>query len=978
MQPRSLRIVAGGVLFLVLAGTGCPAQTYFTLHSFSTNSEGRPGGGVVFSGTSLYGTAPQGGTKGLGELFKVNTDGTGFAVVKGFTGGDGGQEPWGGLVLSGTTLYGTTYSGGTSNFGTIFKVNTDGRGFAVLKSFAGGDDAANPYAGLVLSGATLFGWTGSGGISNKGTLFKINTDGSGYAVLKRFAGGSDGQLGYGGGDLVMSATTIYGVTGYDYASNNGEVLYKINTDGSGYAVLRYFTNSSKGLHPAEGLALSGTTLYGSLIPLEDFTNNGTLFKVNTDGGGYTVLKKFTGDDGVHPVVSLLSDTKLYGVVYAYNRSRTGLFTMNLDGTGYNILHQFTNVTEGTDPNSGLALSGGTLYGTTRYGGNAGNGVVFGLVFQPTSPGIFAAPQSQTVPTGSSVSFVAGAFGAPTLTYQWFLNGRPIGSASTNSGLTVANVTLADSGNYTVTVTNGFGSVTSAPARLDVIAKGDTTVRTCTERALRLALNEGTNVTFACDGTVTLGSTIIISTNTVLDANGHQVTISGNGLVQVFQVNSNVNCALIGLTIADGFAYGLSSGGGGILNSGTLILSNCVFLRNAAYGAPAPDYVSPAMQGGPGCGGAIYNLGVLNADQCSFLQNSCYGGSGSDGPGLSSGQISFFERGGIGGEALGGAVWNFGQLFIRRTLFASNSVTGGRGGYGLNGQVSGDITGNGADGGPGANGTGAALFNSGAGGLVDCTFCGNVATGGEGGGGGSGCVSGGGGSGGGGWGTIYSTNAFVQATNCTVARNYAKAGNGGQGGAAVCFPRAPGNNGSTKGAFATAGAAVVNTIVANNSPSNCYGAITDLGHNLSSDSSCVFTHYGSFNNVDARLAPLADNGGPTLTMALLPGSPAIDGGDATAAASTDQRGAPRPAGPAPDIGAYEYGSLQLIHIGRLESGMCALTLREVSAPSCRLFTTTDFLQWSPITTNRVAADGTAVFQVPVDLSEAVRFYRAAVP
>src|SRR6185369_9152513 len=69
--------------------------------------------------------------------------------------------------------------------------------------------------------------------------------------------------------------------------------------------------------------------------------------------------------------------------------------------------------------------------------------------------------------------------------------------------------------------------------------------------------------------------------------------------------------------------------------------------------------------------------------------------------------------------------------------------------------------------------------------------------------------------------------------------------------------------------------------------NFRGTVTDLGHNLSSDGSSAFTNIGSLYTIDPKLSPLADNGGPTLTMALLAGSPAIDAADTTAAPPTDQ-------------------------------------------------------------------------------------------
>ena len=102
--------------------------------------------------------------------------------------------------------------------------------------------------------------------------------------------------------------------------------------------------------------------------------------------------------------------------------------------------------------------------------------------------------------------------------------------------------------------------------------------------------------------------------------------------------------------------------------------------------------------------------------------------------------------------------------------------------------------------------------------------------------------------------------------------------------------------------------LVNTIVANSlSGSDCSGAVTSLGHNLDSDNAWNLTDPDDLPGEDPLLGPLPDNGGPTETHALLPGSPAIDAGDDSAAPDTDQRGAPRPYGPASDIGAFELGA-----------------------------------------------------------------------
>ncbi len=111
---------------------------------------------------------------------------------------------------------------------------------------------------------------------------------------------------------------------------------------------------------------------------------------------------------------------------------------------------------------------------------------------------------------------------------------------------------------------------------------------------------------------------------------------------------------------------------------------------------------------------------------------------------------------------------------------------------------------------------------------------------------------------------------------------------------------------------------VNTIVAGNSAptgGNCWigtGSITSLGYNMEATDTCNFHQPSDHPNTDPLLGPLADNGGPTWTHALLPTSPAIDVADnATCAAppvsGVDQRGVIRPQGLVCDIGAYEYVS-----------------------------------------------------------------------
>ncbi len=99
--------------------------------------------------------------------------------------------------------------------------------------------------------------------------------------------------------------------------------------------------------------------------------------------------------------------------------------------------------------------------------------------------------------------------------------------------------------------------------------------------------------------------------------------------------------------------------------------------------------------------------------------------------------------------------------------------------------------------------------------------------------------------------------------------------------------------------------VKNTLVANSGSANCTGTITSLGHNLDSANTCAFAAAGDLPNTDPLVGPLANNGGPTLTHALLRGSPAINAGANDGCPTTDQRGVRRPQRGVCDIGAYEF-------------------------------------------------------------------------
>jgi hypothetical protein len=140
-----------------------------------------------------------------------------------------------------------------------------------------------------------------------------------------------------------------------------------------------------------------------------------------------------------------------------------------------------------------------------------------------------------------------------------------------------------------------------------------------------------------------------------------------------------------------------------------------------------------------------------------------------------------------------------------------------------------------------------------------------------------------------------------------------------------------------------------------------------------------TPAGGDSFTDPKLGPLANNGGPTLTVALLPGSPAIDAGNTLLAPVTDQRGFPRPAGLAADIGAFEYGSVMpTIAVSR--SGATGLNILASGNANqrCRLLSSTDLATWVPIATNYIGSGGTVLFSDACAPGGACRFYRLVMP
>ena len=385
-----------GTLFKILPdGTG-----YTKLLDFLYGTTGGfPYGSLIYDGTFLYGMTSRGGANFLGTLFKILPDGTGYVKLLDFD-GTNGSSPYGSLFYDGTFLYGMTFSGGTNDLGTIVKIKPDGTGFVKLLDFTGSATGRNPYGSLISDGTFLYGMTLLGGSGNFGALFKIMPDGSGFVKLLDFDNTTN--LGaYPKGSLAYDGTYLYGTT-TDFGANGRGTIFKILTDGNGFVKLLDNDVGSSGSNPQGTLILDGAVLYGvksgggsGLAPFYP----GTVFKLNTDGSGYTMLHNFE-TSGNTPYGSLNRDLSFYygltsqGGLFDYGT----LFKIKPDGTGFERLLDFDGLTTGSHPVGRPTYDGISLYGLTSQGGINDAGTIFKI--QPDGTGFVKLMDFDDVPSGS--------------------------------------------------------------------------------------------------------------------------------------------------------------------------------------------------------------------------------------------------------------------------------------------------------------------------------------------------------------------------------------------------------------------------------------------------------------------------------------------------------------------------------------------------------------------------------------------------
>jgi CSLREA domain-containing protein len=842
-----------------IANSGSLTLTNCTLTGNSVAAIGANGGGAIanFASLTMSGctvSANNASVSGQGEGGGITNDGTMSltnCTVSGNSSGLGG-----GISTGGTATLTDCTVANNSNSGLINTGALTMTGCTVSGNSAGGGGTGGGMENFGNSTATLInctvsgntaGGTGGGFVNeNGGKLILTNCTVTGNTANASgpASPGGGGIANFGQGSVALTNCTVSG-----------------NSSDGGGGIL----NQLGGLMTLTGCTLSGNTAGGGGGGL---ANEGTLALINCTlsgnsgsgnggglanagsgaliGGGSATLTNCTvsgntaGGSGGGIANALSQAFTLNNTIVAGNRAPASpdVFQGERDSGQQPVTAAFSLIGDGTG--SGLV--------------NGANGNQVGTSASPINP--LLAP--------------LGNYGGPTQTMA-LLPGSP--------ALAAGSVALAVDQNGQPLTTDQRGQPRVVRGAVDVGAfefQGDIVVNSTADNNVRdnvLTLREA--ILFA-DGTLKLSdltaaeqqqvgsdpgepNAFVITFDPTVFAAAQTITLGGTALPDV---SKSVNVAI------DGPAASLTINAAGksrvltVPNGATVTIAHLTLTGGSADSA----------------GGAITSGGTLTLNDCTLSANFAAGSVLSGGGGISNDGVLALNnctlRGnGAGAGSDGGGIANSGTATLTNCTLTGNSATNGGGVAGIQGTLT----------------------------LTDCTLSGNTAS------------AGGGG--------LFNFGAMATLTNCTLSGNTGSPGGGGLlnefGTVTLTNCTLSGNSAGSGGGLSSGGkTTLTNTVVAGNTAASAPDVVFPNAAPVTASFNLIGDGTGSglvngingnrvgtaANPLNPLLAPLGNYGGPTQTMALLPGSPAIDAGTSTGAPATDQRGLPRVG--AVDIGAFE--------------------------------------------------------------------------
>ncbi|MBV8977482.1 MAG: hypothetical protein JOZ13_08895 [Alphaproteobacteria bacterium] len=374
-----MRAFAGfGLIAVSWLAVGGAAAKDTILYTFKGGKDGgQPYGNLLRDANgNLFGTTYSGGRYNFGTVYKLAPDGT-ETVLWHFGLSDGAYPRAGMIADAQGDFYGTTTGGGADFDGTVFELKSNGHR-VVLWQFTGGTDGRVPETALVRDDqGNLYGTTSTGGGDGNGSgvVFEVASSGQ-FSVLYTFTGGADGGNPY-GRLLRDSNGNLFGTT-FTGGANGLGTVFELTSDGQ-ESVLHSF-DASEGAQPLAGLIVDGKGNFIGSASTDGATGHGSIFKL-APSGDFSVLWACQGGlGGSSPTSDLIQDAsgKFYGTTRLGGKPDVnGGVVFKLTPSGkQTVLHRFGGGKDGMSPHGVIMDDAGNLYGVTDAGGKFGAGVVY--------------------------------------------------------------------------------------------------------------------------------------------------------------------------------------------------------------------------------------------------------------------------------------------------------------------------------------------------------------------------------------------------------------------------------------------------------------------------------------------------------------------------------------------------------------------------------------------------------------------------
>jgi uncharacterized repeat protein (TIGR03803 family) len=450
------------------------AQTFSVLYNFGSqlNDPQNPfSSGIIAQGRdgNLYSSASGGANNYYGAVYKISTAGALSDLYSfGTVSGDGNTPDSGVTLGTDGNFYGTTFSGGTAGFGTVFKLSPSGI-LTTLYNFTAGNDGALPIAPPIQgTDGNYYGTTCPlcNGAPGNGSIYKITPSGT-FTVLYE----CDITHCWNFYDPLIQGTdgSFYATSEYGGSSENGTIL-KITSTGK--PTVLYNFDGTHGRLPL-GPLVQGTdgNFYGTAVS-GGTLNNGVVFRI-TPTGKLNVIHNMNGTtDGSAPYAGLLqaTDGNFYGVNIGGGASSANcpsgcgtIFKVTPTGT-FTVLYNFDQATGQSPFTTPFQHTNGLIYGTTQTGGtgnvsltcSSGNcGVLYSL-------NIGAAPFAGLVTSAGKVGARIGILGQNFSSSSLVTFGTVAATTVTRSGTTFLQATVPSGATTgSVTITTSAGTLTSS-------------------------------------------------------------------------------------------------------------------------------------------------------------------------------------------------------------------------------------------------------------------------------------------------------------------------------------------------------------------------------------------------------------------------------------------------------------------------------------------------------------------------------------